>query len=55
MTHEELLLKIEKMAKRKRLSKKEWEEYNELVKLQYETGANDPIPDQDPTNSIENT
>lgn len=40
------LKRLEELRFKKDLSKKEWAEYEELVKLQYKTGANDPKPDE---------
>jgi len=36
--------RIKELAKKPKLTKEEWEEYEALIRLQYETGENDPKP-----------
>lgn len=38
--------RIKELAKKPKLSPEEWEEYEGLIKLQYETGENDPKPEK---------
>lgn len=37
--------RLQELASKKGLTPAEWKEYEGLVKLQYSTGHNDPIPD----------
>lgn len=39
------LERLEKLRTKANLTKKEWEEYEDLVRMQYKTGDNDPKSD----------
>ncbi len=48
------LERLDYLRTKPKLTKDEWEEYEGLVKLQYETGHNDPQPDEENADEAEN-